>query len=54
VAVKRGLFKTKAKKIEVDKGYSALDKYFDRGTSEHEEKALKESHHCEKLKQPDL
>jgi len=47
VAVKGGLFKTKAKKAEVEKENSALDKHFNRANSEYEEKALEEPHHSE-------
>jgi len=36
VAVKRGQFKTKAKKIEAEKEDSMLDKHFNRATSEYE------------------
>ena len=41
MAVKRGLFKTKAKEDRL------LEKYFNRATSEYEEKALEEPHHSE-------
>ena len=47
VAVKRGMLKTKAKNAEAEKEDSALDKYFNRATSEYEEKALEELHHSE-------
>jgi len=40
VTVKRRLFKTKAKRAEAEKEDSALDKNFNRATSEYEEKAL--------------
>jgi len=47
VAVKRRLFKNKAKKPEAEKEDSSLDKYFNRATSEHEEKASLQPHHSE-------
>jgi len=47
VAIKRGILKTKAKKAKAEKEDSALDKYFNRTTSEYEEKALEEPHHSE-------
>jgi len=40
VTVKRRLFKSKAKRAEAEKEDSALDKNFNRATSEYEEKAL--------------
>ena len=46
MAFKRGLFKTKTKKSEAEKEDSALDKYFNRATSEYEE-VLEEPHHSE-------
>ena len=47
MAIKRGLglFKTKAKKAEAQKEDSALNKHFNRVTSEYEVKALEEPHH---------
>jgi len=45
VAVKRKLLTTNAKKAEAEKEDSALDKYFNRATTEYEEKALAEPHH---------
>jgi len=57
VAVKRGLFKTEAKKAEAEKEESPLDKYFDGATPEYEEKALEEPHtpqwKLRQRKQPD-
>ena len=47
MAVKGGLFKTKAKQAEAEKVDSALDKYFKKATSEYEEKALEAPHHSE-------
>ena len=51
MAVKRGLFKTKAKEAESEKEDSALDKQVrwtsNRIASEYEEKALEEPHHSE-------
>jgi len=38
VVAKKRLFKTKAKKAEAEEEDSALDKYFNRATSEYEEK----------------
>jgi len=47
VKVNKGPVNTKAKKVEVEKDDSALDKYFNRATSECEEKAWEEPHHSE-------
>jgi len=47
VAVKRGIFKTKAKNPEADKQDSTLHKYCNRANSECEEKALEKLHHSE-------